>query len=91
HLTGLTWVDKQGITSTTLVVDDLVGTGATLERIISECKTKGFNPLTAVIYYKTKSSVKPDFYAIEMVSDEDPSNRNPWIVFPWEAGGVEDS
>jgi hypothetical protein len=55
----------------TLIVDDLVDTGSTLEKY-SEQKFD-----IAVIYYKTRSIVIPTYYV-----DKCPNNF--WIVFNWE-------
>lgn len=53
-----------------LIVDDIADTGKTL----LEFQDKKFH--TATLYYKTRSAVKPTYYAEE--------TKN-WIVFPWES------
>lgn len=52
----------------TLIVDDIADTGLTLKKY-------GSLYLTATLFYKPKSEVKPDFYIHETTY---------WIVFPWE-------
>jgi len=51
-----------------LIVDDIADTGLTLKKY-------GNLYLTATLFYKARSSVKPDFYVEETTK---------WIVFPWE-------
>lgn len=60
-----------------LVVDDIADTGDTLE-FVTELLKKDLPTATiktAVLFYKLKSKVKPDYY-VEETAD--------WIVFPWE-------
>jgi len=59
----------------TLIVDDIVDSGATLEAL------KEILPLaqTAVLVYKETSSVKPDF-----CGHVDKDGDRYWYVFPWE-------
>jgi len=52
----------------TIVVDDIADTGITLKKC-------GNLYLTATIFYKQRSEIKPDFYVEE---------TDKWIVFPWE-------
>jgi len=52
----------------TIIVDDIADTGLTLKKY-------GSLYLTATLFYKPKSEIKPNFYIEE--------TRN-WIVFPWE-------
>lgn len=52
----------------TLIVDDIAHTGITLKKY-------GSLYLTATLFYKSESEVKPDFYIEE---------TEKWIVFPWE-------
>ena len=57
-----------------LVVDDICDSGETL-RPFTDPYIKS---TTAVLHYKPHTStIKPDFYAVESISDE-------WIVYPWE-------
>ena len=53
-----------------LVVDDIVDTGITIARLPRIWPT-------ASLYYKPRSSIKPDIYLEEVPNDI-------WIVFPWE-------
>ena len=56
------------IVENTLIVDDIAHTGRTLSH--------GSNLfLTATLYWRPESIVKPDFYLEEATK---------WIVFPWE-------
>jgi hypoxanthine phosphoribosyltransferase len=60
-----------------LVVDDIADTGDTL-KFVTELLKKDLTSgtiKTAVLFYKLKSKVKPDYY-VEETED--------WIVFPWE-------
>lgn len=59
-----------------VVVDDIADSGTSLLHY----KEKGYK--IAVIWYKPKSSVKPDFYVFK---DRRGKMGGKWIVFPWEA------
>ena len=63
-----------------LLIDDLVDSGATLEKVQQHLK-ENFSAITevksAVIWCKACSSVRPDFY-LEYLPD------NPWIHQPFE-------
>lgn len=50
-----------------LVIDDLTDTGQTLQ---------GLEGKTAVLYWKSTSKIKPDYYARKMPDE--------WIKFPYE-------
>jgi len=52
----------------TLIVDDIADTGITLKKC-------GSLYLTATLFYKNRSTVKPDFFIEE---------TDLWVVFPWE-------
>lgn len=58
-----------------VVVDDIADTGITLKHFAD----KGFK--IAVIWYKPRSTVKPDFFAMK---DSRTKMGGAWIVFPWE-------
>ena len=58
-----------------VVVDDIADTGTSLLHY----KEKGYK--VAVIWYKPKSKVKPDFYAVK---DSRGKLGGSWVVFPWE-------
>lgn len=59
-----------------LVVDDVVDSGRTLEIVTEQVRLRGARSVrTAVLYYKSRSIIKPDFFAQE---------TNEWVVFPWE-------
>ncbi|MFC5474800.1 phosphoribosyltransferase [Paraherbaspirillum soli] len=63
-----------------LVVDDLVDSGVTLDKVLRHLK-ENYEPVTevksAVIWWKGCSSIKPDFYV-------DYLPTNPWIHQPFE-------
>ena len=74
HLLGRPLIsDAAKISSATLVVDDIVESGATLKRLMA--LTKGKKPLIASLYYYPKASVRPDIYL---------RKKQKWVVFPWE-------
>ena len=58
-----------------VVVDDIADTGISLEHY----KEKYYK--IAVIWYKPRSKVKPDFYAVK---DSRTKLGGAWIIFPWE-------
>ncbi|KPF68887.1 nicotinate phosphoribosyltransferase [beta proteobacterium AAP99] len=63
-----------------LVVDDLVDSGVTLERVgmhLREHYTQVTEVRTAVIWWKACSKVKPDYYVDFLAT-------NPWIHQPFE-------
>jgi len=60
-----------------LLVDETVDTGMTLEKIINVLRSLGAGDVkTAVLHYKTGSSLIPDFY-IDVV------DKDVWIFYPW--------
>lgn len=63
---------REDVTPNTLVVDDIIDNGATLERFLRSVDT---HCRTASIFFNEKSSVKPDFFVRKKVH---------WIIFPWE-------
>lgn len=61
-----------------LIVDDIADTGNTFKYAVKKFKDNFCESVTtASIFYKPKSSFKPD-YIVQEVSDE------TWIVQPWE-------
>lgn len=58
-----------------IIVDDIADTGVTLKHYAE----KGFK--IAVLWYKPRSVVVPDFYAVK---DSRGKMGGAWIVFPWE-------
>ncbi len=67
-------VDVKG--KSVLIVDDVVDSGRTLEIVTEQVRLRGAKSVrTAVLFYKPKSIIKPDFYAQEV---------REWVVFPWE-------
>ena len=69
-----------------LIVDDVVDTGNTIEKVLEEFKEKcgrhcDVDIKVAAVYYKPEiSSFKPDFYIHE---------TSQWLVFPHEVTGLE--
>jgi hypoxanthine phosphoribosyltransferase len=61
-----------------LIVDDIADTGNTFNYVVQKFK-KNFceNLTTASVFYKPKSTFKPDYFAREM-------SNSTWIVQPWE-------
>ena len=66
-------VVSKGSDSFTVLVDDIVDSGHTMKQM------KDLHPsfLTAALYYKAASILKPTYY-IETIKPE------TWLVFPWE-------
>ncbi len=64
--------------NTILIIDDIADSGETLDFVITLIKEALPNATikTAVLFYKPKSKIKPDYY-VEETTD--------WIVFPWES------
>lgn len=61
-----------------LVVDDVADSGRTLEVVTEQVRLRGAKSVkTAVLYYKPRSIIKPDYYSREV---------NEWVIFPWELG-----
>lgn len=60
-----------------LIIDDLADTGETLDAIVKllQEQTPAATIKSAVLFYKLKSKIKPDYYVKETAD---------WIVFPWE-------
>lgn len=59
-----------------LVVDDIADSGESLAAVHGSLLKR--NPLsvkTTTIYYKPRSTIKPDFFAEETTA---------WVIFPWE-------
>ncbi|MCK9281411.1 MAG: phosphoribosyltransferase domain-containing protein [Melioribacteraceae bacterium] len=66
-----------------LIVDDIADTGKSFEGIKVFLKERSLNKeYFASLFYKQRSSVKPDYYN-NLIPD------NEWIVFPWETGSEE--
>lgn len=72
HLLDVSLIlNRDDITKDTLIVDDIVDTGRTIERLLASL---GHGFLAATIFCNEKS-VKPDFYA---------RKKTKWVRFPWE-------
>lgn len=69
HLLDIPLKSKEEITNYTLIVDDVIDTGRTLEYYIIN------NYKTATLYYKPCSKYKPTFYSLE---------TSKYVLFPWE-------
>jgi len=80
HHLGLEFVTKRDICEwlnmdelqKVLLVDDIADTGKTLHEIKDE---EGIDFITATLYYKPRSIIKPDFFVEETTE---------WCCFPWE-------
>ena len=77
HRLGIPFIqteeDMLNTIGTVLVVDDIVDTGKTLERLKP---LMGPTNVIYTIYYHKQSTVTPDAYVFE--------KKGEWIVFPWE-------
>ncbi len=62
-------------TSTVLIVDDIVDTGKTLEKVKEYVAKHAQKIYTAALFVKKWSKMKPDYYAYETTK---------WVIFPWE-------
>ncbi|MBI2063966.1 MAG: hypothetical protein HYT65_03180 [Candidatus Yanofskybacteria bacterium] len=72
HLLDVSLIlNKDDMTRDTLIVDDIVDTGGTVERLLSSL---GHGFRVASIFCN-EESVKPDFYA---------RKKTKWVRFPWE-------
>jgi len=58
-----------------LVVDDIVDTGKTFDRLNEITDIQNIDFYSLVLYFKTRSTYIPDHYMKETAS---------WLVFPWE-------
>jgi hypoxanthine phosphoribosyltransferase len=73
-------ITKGSLSGKILLVDDLVDSGVTLEKV--QCHLKKHYPAvtevkSAVIWWKACSALKPDFYVKHLTT-------NPWIHQPFE-------
>lgn len=73
NLTGLPMITSvEAIDNKVLVVDDIIDSGRTAEKMIEKGATT-----FASLYTSTRASIKPSFYA-KIHNDEE------WLIFPWE-------
>ncbi len=61
--------------STVLIVDDIVDTGETMEKVKEYVANYVQKIYTAALFVKEWSRVKPDYYVYETTR---------WVIFPWE-------
>ena len=62
---------------TVLLFDDVADTGESLKFAVDYLKIQGVKKIiTATLFYKPRSSYKPDFFGYE---------TNDWIIFPYDA------
>lgn len=66
----------EDVSPDTLVVDDIVDTGGTIERIFAIPRKK---IRIASLYLNPKARMKPDYFV---------QKRKSWVVFPWETGAT---
>jgi hypoxanthine phosphoribosyltransferase len=65
---------EENITRDTLIVEDLIHDGDTMERLFNVIgKRENFR--IAVLFYKKDAKIRPDFFAREWIK---------WVRFPWE-------
>lgn len=58
-----------------LVVDDVADSGATLQAVLEDLQSRHPKEVkTAMLYYKPRSSLKPDFYI---------HDTSAWVIFSW--------
>lgn len=69
-------LDTKDITPKTLIAEDTVDTGRTVERLFRSC---GDNIKIASLYVGPKTKIKPDFSA---------RKKKKWVVFPWETAST---
>ena len=77
HRLNLPIIDKSGINSKTLVVDDICDSGETLKVANEFMKYKTGESITAATLYKRKTSNLELKYYYEEIDKE-------WLVMPWE-------
>jgi len=65
-------LSKSDITKRTLIVDDIVDGGGTMERLTASL---GIGFKTASIFFNPGAQFTPDFHV---------RNKEGWVVFPWE-------
>lgn len=65
-------LDSKDISNSTLVVDDIVHKGGTLNRLLSSLSVK---PHTAALFLNLASPYEPDFFVHQTIT---------WIQFYWE-------
>ena len=76
HRLGLpTKLQIEELDRDTLVVDDIVDSGRTLENLDKVLK---FKPVAATLFFNKDSCRRPVFYVRE---------KKDWVVFPWEIEG----
>lgn len=71
HRLDIPLVDYRQSTQTTLVVDDIVDTGKTIQDI------KLLNIPTAALITRSTSPVNPTYSGVFLETEE-------WVIFPWE-------
>lgn len=71
HSLGIPMTEKEIVSSSVLIVDDICDTGNTL------IPYKQLNNPIATIHYKTSALLEPNFW-FKLANEEE------WIVYPWE-------
>ena len=69
-------LDTKDITPRTLVAEDIVDTGKTIERLFRSC---GENIKVASLYVGPKTKTKPNFFV---------RKKKNWVLFPWETAST---
>lgn len=65
-------LNKEDVAPGTLVVDDIIDTGETVERLLFSLRNRVH---LASLYLGKNTKVKPDFFL---------RKKKRWIIFPWE-------
>lgn len=63
--------------SPVLLIDDIVDTGSTLKSIYNYISSLGIKVKTATLFYKERSTIRPDWYMNKVESKK-------WVSFCWE-------
>jgi len=71
HLLDIPMIEREIVSSSVLIVDDICDTGNTLTPY------RQLNNPIATIHYKTSALLEPNFW-FKLAS------QNEWIVYPWE-------
>ena len=75
HALNLPMVEVNNITNKTLVVDDIIDSGETMQKLLNYLDDKTIEPIIASLYYREGALVKPDEYM---------RLKRRWVVFSSE-------
>ena len=71
--------DQQVHNRKILVVDDVWDTGSTVMAVRERLQRAGANPEIAVLHFKPKNNLFPEYYPDYYAEETD-----AWIVYPWD-------